>query len=61
MVATRNSLARVLVVITTVGMIAGNIAATTLPLFGRSTADVSARYQTLVTPAGFTFAIWGVI
>jgi benzodiazapine receptor len=30
-------------------------------LNGRSTADVSAAYPTLITPAGFTFSIWGVI
>jgi hypothetical protein len=30
-------------------------------LNGRNTADVSAAYPTLVTPAGFTFSIWGVI
>lgn len=28
---------------------------------GRTTADVSAAYPTLLTPAGFTFSIWGVI
>jgi translocator protein len=30
-------------------------------LGGVSSADVSDMYPTLVTPAGFTFAIWGVI
>lgn len=28
---------------------------------GRNTAEVSAAYPTLITPAGFTFSIWGVI
>ena len=28
---------------------------------GQTTAEVSSKYETLVTPAGFTFAIWGVI
>lgn len=28
---------------------------------GQDTAQVSAAYSTLVTPAGFTFSIWGVI
>lgn len=28
---------------------------------GMSQADVSAKYPTLITPAGFTFSIWGVI
>jgi benzodiazapine receptor len=30
-------------------------------LNGRNTADVSAAYPTLITPAGFTFSIWGII
>jgi benzodiazapine receptor len=37
------------------------IAGSTKLLNGRNTADVSAVYPTLVTPAGFTFSIWGVI
>jgi len=32
------------------------------PVFGfPDNAELSAKYQTLVTPAGFTFAIWGII
>lgn len=50
-----------LVSLTTIAMIASNVAAAALPLFGRSTADVSARYPLLVTPTGITFSIWGVI
>src|SRR5690242_14238874 len=38
-----------------------SLAGGTKLLGGRNTADVSAAYPTLVTPAGFTFAIWGVI
>ncbi len=30
-------------------------------LNGQNTADISAAHPTLVTPAGFTFSIWGVI
>jgi hypothetical protein len=37
------------------------IAGSTKLLNGQNTADVSAHYSTLVTPAGFTFSIWGVI
>ncbi|CAL8346994.1 unnamed protein product [Merluccius merluccius] len=29
--------------------------------FGSSTGNVSARYETDITPAGWTFSIWGVI
>jgi translocator protein len=52
---------RVVVALTTVGMIVMNVLAASLPLFGRGTAEVSALYQTLVTPAGYVFAIWGLI
>jgi benzodiazapine receptor len=38
-----------------------SIAGGTKLLNGRNTADVSAAFPTLVTPAGFTFSIWGVI
>lgn len=30
-------------------------------VFGATNTDLSAKYQTLVTPAGFAFAIWGPI
>lgn len=32
-----------------------------LPLGGQTTGEVSAKYPTLFTPAGFTFGIWGLI
>ncbi len=38
-----------------------NVLANALPFFGRGTGEVSAIYPTLVTPAGYVFAIWGVI
>ncbi|MDH5482161.1 MAG: hypothetical protein OEY22_04685 [Candidatus Bathyarchaeota archaeon] len=41
-------------------VIVNGLATTTL-LNGRTTADVSGLYPTLITPAGFTFSIWGVI
>jgi len=28
---------------------------------GKSVGDVSAQYETLITPAGYAFAIWGII
>ena len=52
---------RVLVALASVGMIVMNILANALPLFGRGTGEISARYPTLVTPAGYVFAIWGLI
>lgn len=59
--ADRTLLKRGVVAVTTVGMIAGNVAAATLPLFGRSTAEISDRFKVLVTPAGYVFSIWGLI
>jgi benzodiazapine receptor len=35
--------------------------ASSLALNGRTTAEVSDQYFTLVTPAGYVFSIWGVI
>ncbi|WP_028307764.1 tryptophan-rich sensory protein [Desulfitibacter alkalitolerans] len=38
-----------------------NYLANALPLNGKTTAEVSGLYPTLFTPAGVTFAIWGLI
>jgi hypothetical protein len=42
-------------------MLIMNVLATTLPLNGQATNEISDRYDTLFAPIGFTFAIWGVI
>jgi len=42
-------------------ILVNSLAGSTKIIGGRNTADVSAAFPTLVTPAGFTFAIWGVI
>jgi hypothetical protein len=42
-------------------MITANILANALPLGGQTTGEVSARYPSPFTPAGFTFSIWGLI
>jgi hypothetical protein len=42
-------------------MLAMNLMANALPLFGRNTGEISAMYPNLFVPAGFTFAIWGLI
>ncbi len=41
-------------------LVVNGLAGTTL-LGGRTTAEVSNTYSTLVTPAGYVFAIWGII
>lgn len=42
-------------------MVLMNILANALPINGITTAEVSDSLPSLFTPAGFTFAIWGVI
>lgn len=38
-----------------------NVLSNTLPINGQTMPEISARYPSLFTPAGFTFSIWGVI
>jgi len=38
-----------------------NILATTLPLNRQSTAEISDRFKVYFVPAGYVFAIWGII
>lgn len=38
-----------------------NVLATTLPLNGQSTAEISDRFKVYFVPAGYVFSIWGVI
>jgi len=42
-------------------VIAVNGMANGVPLGGQTTGQVSAKYPSLFTPAGFTFSIWGLI
>jgi len=42
-------------------VIAVNSLANGLPIGGQTTGEVSAKYSSLFTPAGFTFSIWGLI
>jgi hypothetical protein len=52
---------RAAVVAALVLVLAVNWLANALPLGGMQTGEVSALYESYFTPAGFTFAIWGVI
>src|SRR5512139_1923756 len=38
-----------------------NILASALPLNGQNTGAISDRFQVLFVPAGYVFAIWGLI
>lgn len=49
------------VIVITLLTISVNGLANALPLNGIETGDVSDKYSTLFTPAGYVFAIWGVI
>ncbi len=42
-------------------MVAVNYLANALPINGKTTGELSGQYPNLFVPAGFTFAIWGVI
>ena len=56
--------ARILQTVNVVGFIAVvavNILANALPLNGKTTAELSDSYPNLFVPAGYVFAIWGVI
>lgn len=38
-----------------------NVLSNALPINGQTVGEISAKYPSLFTPAGFTFSIWGVI
>jgi benzodiazapine receptor len=42
-------------------VIAANAMANGVPINGQTTGEISAKYPSLFTPAGFTFSIWGLI
>ncbi len=44
-----------------IGTLVVNYLANALPIGGLNTGELSALHPTLFTPAGFTFAIWGLI
>lgn len=50
----------VVVVLAALAQVAGSPLGAVLP-GARSVSDVSATYETVITPAGYAFAIWGVI
>ncbi|MCS6828636.1 MAG: tryptophan-rich sensory protein [Caldilinea sp.] len=57
----RDRLIQLFVPVATLTTILINGLATTLPLNGQSTGEISDRFPSLFTPAGYVFSIWGVI
>jgi hypothetical protein len=61
-VATRGDLLRAAITLLAfVVTVAINGAANVLPINGQTTAEISDRFRVYVIPAGYVFAIWGVI
>jgi hypothetical protein len=58
---TNDLLRQVMVVIATIATLVVNYLANSLPLNGQTTASISDRFQVYFVPAGYVFAIWGVI
>lgn len=54
-------LLKIIVLLLFIVMIYTNYLANSKPLGGISTGEISNKYDTLFTPSGFTFSIWGVI
>ena len=52
---------RVVNLLSLIAVLTANFLANALPFNEVTTSDVSASVPTLVTPAGFTFGVWGVI
>ncbi len=57
----RDTLRQVVNVLALVATVAINGLANALPLNGRTTGEISDRFQVYFTPAGYVFSIWGLI
>lgn len=57
----QRNVSQVLVILAWLVTVGVNMLAVLLPLNGLQTGEISDRYPTLVAPAGYVFAIWGVI
>lgn len=52
---------QIMVILATVVMLAANALANILPFIGLTTAAVSDSFKVFFVPAGYVFAIWGLI
>ena len=57
----RDIFRQILVVVSTLAVIVVNALANALPLNGPTTGEVSDRFEVYFVPAGYVFAIWGLI
>jgi hypothetical protein len=56
-----DKLRQFLIVFTIVSLIVMNALSNTGAFGGQTNGDISAKYSTLITPAGYAFSIWGLI
>ena len=57
----KDNLRQITNLVTVIIALTVNILASTLPLNGQNTGEISDRFQVYFVPAGYVFAIWGVI
>ena len=58
---TKPVLRQIAVIVAVAAVIVVNILANALPINGQATGEISDRFQVLFVPAGYVFAIWGLI
>jgi len=57
----KGTLRQILVIVATLATIIVNVLASTLPLGGKNTGEISDQFQVFFVPAGYVFSIWGLI
>jgi benzodiazapine receptor len=57
----KDTLRQVAIIVAVLATIVVNGLATTLPLNGQTTGEISDRFQVYFVPAGYVFSIWGLI
>ena len=57
----KDTLRQIANLVTVLSALTVNILASALPLNGQNTGEISDRFQVYFVPAGYVFAIWGII
>jgi len=57
----KDTIRQLVVMVSVLATLAVNVLANALPINGQSTGEISDRFAVYFTPAGYVFAIWGVI